>query len=56
MGGGSDLQRLSGGENCVLGPRRGVPSALHKLNPGDDASTEDPHRDAIKQTSRRWCA
>ena len=31
MGGGSDLQRLSGGENCVLGPRRGVPSALHKL-------------------------
>ena len=26
MGGGSDLQRLSGGENCVLGPRRGVPS------------------------------
>lgn len=25
MGGGSDLQRLSGGENCVLGPRRGVP-------------------------------
>ena len=38
MGGGSDLQRLSGGENCVLGPRRGVPSALHKLMPGDDAA------------------
>ena len=31
MGGGSDLQRLSGGENCVLGPRRGVPSAPTKL-------------------------
>ena len=37
MGGGSDLQRLSGGENCVLGPRRGVPSALHKLMPDDAA-------------------
>ena len=31
MGGGSDLQRLSGGENCVLGPRRGVPRTQRRI-------------------------
>ena len=54
MGGGSDLQRLSGGENCVLGPRRGVPS--HVIDGVDSPTT--PGLRAIAATpaneSRRW--
>jgi len=42
MGGGSDLQRLSGGENCVLGPRRGSQVLFTNSLPGDDAAVLAP--------------